>query len=46
MSILSFAFCKDAQGNFGLVRAFDHGFLTVVFDYGTVRVSPKDLTFI
>lgn len=46
MTVLSFAFCKDRDGNFGLVRSFDHGFLTVTFDNGTRRVRPTEVTFI
>lgn len=46
MTVLSYAFCRDNLGNFGLVRSFDHGFLTVTFDYGTVRVRPTELRFI
>jgi hypothetical protein len=46
MSVLSYAFCRDDDGNFGLVRAFDHGWLTVTFDFGTRRMRPCELTFI
>lgn len=46
MTVLSYAFCRDADGNFGLVRSFDHGWLTVTFDSGTRRCRPSELTFI
>lgn len=46
MKVLSFCFCKDLKGNFGLVRSYANGFLTVQFDDGSRRVRPQDLTFI
>lgn len=46
MVVLSFAFCLDKDGNFGLIKSFDHGFLTVAFDYGVRRVRPTELTYI
>ena len=45
MNVLSFCFCKDLMGNFGLVRSFDHGYLNVQFDNGVRRVRPCDLIF-
>lgn len=46
MRILTFCFCKDAQGHFGLVRQFDHGQLLITFDDGDRWVSPNQLTFL
>lgn len=45
MKVLSFCFCKDVDGNFGLVRSYDSGFLLVQFDDGSCWVRPQDLTF-
>ena len=46
MKVLSFCFCKDADGHVGLARGFDHGFLTVLFDDGERRVRPNEVTFL
>lgn len=46
MKVLSFCFCKDANGHVGLVRDFKNGYLTVLFDDGKRLVAPKDLTFL
>lgn len=46
MTVLSYAFCRDNLGNFGLVRKYDHGFLTITFDNGTRRLRPTEVTFI
>ena len=46
MSQLSFAFCKDKTGQFGLVRQYDHGMLLVTFDDGDRWCKPVDLTFV
>lgn len=46
MSVLSYAFCRDVDGNFGLVRSYDHGYLTITFDFGTRRVRPNEVEFI
>lgn len=46
MSVLSFCFCKDAKGNFGLVRAYAKGYLTVRFDDGERKVRPNEVTFL
>lgn len=45
MVTLSFCFCKDLNGNFGLVRSFAHGYLNVQFDDGMRQVRPCDLIF-
>ena len=46
MPQLSFAFCKDQDQNFGLVREFQNGLLLVTFDDGDRWCKPVDLTFI
>lgn len=45
MTVLSFCFCKDMDGNFGLVRSYNNGFLLVQFDDGPRLVRPQYLTF-
>lgn len=45
MKVLSFCFCKDREGNFGLVRSYSHGYLLVQFDDGPCLVRPQYLTF-
>ena len=45
MSVLSFAFCKY-MNQFGLVRSFDKGYLTIQFDDGIRRLKPVDVEFI
>lgn len=45
MSVISFAFCKY-EGQFGLVRSYSHGYLTVQFDDGTKRIKPVDVQFL
>ena len=46
MTQLSFAFCTDALGQFGLVRQYVKGLLLVTFDDGDRWCKPVDLTFI
>lgn len=46
MKVLSFCFCKDSNGHVGLVREYNKGYLTVLFDDGTRDVKPADVTFL
>ena len=46
MKVISFAFCKDILGHFGLVRQYAHGMLLITFDDGDRWCKPVDLTFI
>lgn len=46
MTISNVCFCRDQHGQFGLVRAYQHGQLLVRFDDGERWVQPKDLTFL
>ena len=46
MKVISFCFCKDAQGHVGFVQSYSHGYLTVIFDDGKRNVRPTELTFI
>lgn len=46
MSVLSFCFCKDIAGNFGLVKSYSKGFLLVRFDRGDRLVRPSEVTFL
>jgi hypothetical protein len=45
MTVTNVCFCTY-QGNFGLVRSFDHGHLTITFDTGTIRLRPNQVTFL
>jgi hypothetical protein len=45
MTVLSFAFCKY-QDQFGLVRSYEHGYLTVQFDDGIKHLKPVDVEFL
>lgn len=45
MKVLSFAFCKDKQGHFGLVRQYASGLLLVTFDDGDRWIKPSELIF-
>ena len=46
MKVLSFAFCRDAEGHFGLIRSYSKGFLEVLFDDGIRMCRPSELVFV